>query len=144
MFGGFFGGGSSSGDNNNNNDTLNNSSTTSSPDALSSISSSPFSTQTLSAGGSPNDTKTRLQNAIVQQSNLINAKYLIQKINENCFDHCVSEPGASLSSKEQTCLSTCMEKYIDGWNVVSRTYVSRLQKEGAMLQSQGGSGLGSL
>lgn len=27
-----------------------------------------------------------------------------------------------------------MEKYIDGWNVVSKTYVARLQKEGAAMQ----------
>lgn len=36
-----------------------------------------------------------------------------------------------------------MEKYIDGWNVVSKTYVSRLQKEGAQLAQGGlGGGLG--
>jgi len=27
-----------------------------------------------------------------------------------------------------------MEKYIQSWDVVSRTYVARLQKEGAQLQ----------
>lgn len=54
----------------------------------------------------------------------------------------MAEPGASLSSKERTCLSTCMEKYIDGWNVVSKTYVSRLQKEGAAMQAAAG-GFGS-
>lgn len=41
-----------------------------------------------------------------------------------------------------------MEKYIDGWNVVSKTYVDRLQKEQAMLgggmQGLGGSGVGGV
>lgn len=52
----------------------------------------------------------------------------------------MQEPGSSLSGKEQTCLSTCMEKYIEGWNVVSKTYVDRLQKEQATL----GAGMGGL
>lgn len=52
----------------------------------------------------------------------------------------MQDPGSSLSGKEQTCLSTCMEKYIEGWNVVSKTYVDRLQKEQATL----GAGMGGL
>ncbi|KAK5078649.1 protein translocase subunit [Lithohypha guttulata] len=141
VFGGLFGGGSSSGSNNNNNND--DSSSTSSPSTISTPSPSPFSSiSTSPSGGSSSAIKAKLQGAITQQSNLINAKFLISKINENCFDHCVSEPGASLSSREQTCLSTCMEKYIDGWNVVSRTYVARLQKEGAQLQQGGMGGLG--
>lgn len=122
-FGGLFGGSSSS--NNNNNNT---NSDSSAPSELS----LPLPPSPTSPTGS-SDIKTRLQTAITTQSNLINAKYLIQKINENCFEHCVPEPGASLSSKEQTCLSTCMEKYIEAWNVVSKSYVGRLQKEGASL-----------
>lgn len=141
MFGGFFGGGNNSGDKNNTSSTTTD--TLSSSDAPSPFGASSPSTAPLSSfSSSPSDTRSRLQNAIVQQSNLINAKYLIQKINDNCFEHCVAEPGASLSSKERTCLSTCMEKYIDGWNVVSKTYVSRLQKEGAAMQAAAG-GFGS-
>src|SRR5271156_5258516 len=86
--------------------------------------------------------KARLQSAITMQSNIMNAKYLISKVNETCFQHCVSSPGSSLSSKEQGCLSACMEKYIDAWNVTSRTYIGRLQKEGASLGIMGAGGQG--
>ncbi|KAI1360527.1 Tim10/DDP family zinc finger-domain-containing protein [Xylaria arbuscula] len=58
-----------------------------------------------------------------------NAKQLIEKINEHCFERCVSKPGTSLSSGEQTCFTQCMEKYMAGWNQVSSTYISRLQRE---------------
>jgi hypothetical protein len=36
-----------------------------------------------------------------------------------------------------------MEKYIDGWNAVSRTYISRLQREGVNMgaSSTGGDGM---
>lgn len=135
--GGWFGGGSSS-SNDKSND--NNSSSTVSPsDTPSAFPSGGFSSTSIlgttpsSSSSSSTETKTKLQNAITQQSNLINAKYLITKINENCFEHCVPDPGSSLSDKEQRCLSTCMEKYIEGWNTVSKTYVSRLQREAPSL-----------
>lgn len=54
----------------------------------------------------------------------------------------MSDPGSSLSSKEQGCLSACMEKYIEGWNVVSKTYVDRLQREQATLGAGLGGGMG--
>ncbi|OTA66415.1 hypothetical protein K449DRAFT_430723 [Hypoxylon sp. EC38] len=58
-----------------------------------------------------------------------NAKQLIEKINEHCFDKCVPKPGASLSNSEQTCFTQCIEKYMSAWNQVSTTYISRLQRE---------------
>ncbi|KAI0131687.1 Tim10/DDP family zinc finger-domain-containing protein [Hypoxylon sp. NC0597] len=58
-----------------------------------------------------------------------NAKQLIEKINEHCFDKCVPKPGTSLSNSEQTCFTQCMEKYMSAWNQVSTTYISRLQRE---------------
>lgn len=54
---------------------------------------------------------------------------VIQKINEHCFDACITAPGSSLSSKENSCMSSCMEKYINMWNVVSRTYMHRMNEE---------------
>ncbi|KAI0603091.1 Tim10/DDP family zinc finger-domain-containing protein [Biscogniauxia sp. FL1348] len=58
-----------------------------------------------------------------------NARHLIEKINEHCFQRCVPKPGASLSSGEQTCFTQCMEKYMSAWNQVSTTYINRLQRE---------------
>ncbi|KAI5863145.1 Tim10/DDP family zinc finger-domain-containing protein [Durotheca rogersii] len=58
-----------------------------------------------------------------------NARQLIEKINEHCFEKCVPKPGTSLSSGEQTCFTQCMEKYMSAWNQVSSTYISRLQRE---------------
>lgn len=142
-FGGFFGGGS-----NNDKDK----DTSSTPSEFSPSSQAPPSplfnpgSQSQNPFGassaSSNEIKTRLTTAISQQSNIMNAKALISRINENCFDHCVTSPGTSLSSKEQGCLSSCMEKYIEGWNVVSKSYVSRLQREQAAQGGLGGNGGG--
>ncbi|KAK7969117.1 hypothetical protein PG984_000396 [Apiospora sp. TS-2023a] len=59
-----------------------------------------------------------------------NARELIEKINEHCFQKCVPKPGSSLSSGEQACFTQCMEKYMSAWNQVSTTYITRLRREG--------------
>ncbi|KIV90543.1 hypothetical protein PV10_07835 [Exophiala mesophila] len=123
-FGGFFGGGGSKkgGEQETNASTV------------TGISSSPF-----ESSSSPSAVRQKIQSAIVLQGNVENAKLLIQKVNENCFEHCISNPGPSLTSKDQTCLSACMEKYIDAWNLTSRTYQSRLHQD-ALGAGLGGSG----
>ncbi len=41
------------------------------------------------------------------------------------------KPGTSLSSGEEGCFKSCMEKYMSAWNTVSKQYVARIQKESA-------------
>lgn len=60
---------------------------------------------------------------------LANAQELINKINEKCFSKCVTKPGYLLDKSEQTCLAKCMDRYMDAWNIVSKSYISRIQKE---------------
>ncbi|KAI9762199.1 MAG: protein translocase subunit [Chaenotheca gracillima] len=81
-----------------------------------------------SGGGS--DPKAAVMQQIQQESNVNNARQLIEKLNEACFERCVPKPGSSLSSSESTCISQCMEKYMAAWNTVSRQYIGRLQREG--------------
>ncbi|KIW16129.1 hypothetical protein PV08_06180 [Exophiala spinifera] len=131
-FGGLFGGSSSSSD-----------SSSSSTSGDQTAFSSPLSQSSPSGSGSGSATLQRLQTAISQQSNVANARYLISKVNENCFEHCVSNPpGSTLSSGEHKCLTACMEKYFDAWNVVNRSYVTRVQKEGALMANTTGGGGG--
>jgi len=58
-----------------------------------------------------------------------NARLLIEKVNNHCFEKCVPKPGASLSSGESSCFTLCMDKYMAAWNTVSNTYITRLQRE---------------
>ncbi|CAK9295092.1 unnamed protein product [Gordionus sp. m RMFG-2023] len=64
-----------------------------------------------------------------QQIALANAQELIQKMSDKCFQKCISKPGASLDNYEQKCLAMCMDRYMDSWNLVSKTYSNRLKKE---------------
>ncbi|KAI1324884.1 Tim10/DDP family zinc finger-domain-containing protein [Xylariaceae sp. FL0255] len=72
--------------------------------------------------------KTEVMRQVRQQYSMDNARQLLEKINEHCFERCVPKPGTSLSSGEQTCFTSCMEKYISAWNSVNQTVVSQAQQ----------------
>ncbi|EOD50276.1 putative mitochondrial import inner membrane translocase subunit tim13 protein [Neofusicoccum parvum] len=74
------------------------------------------------------DPKTAVMQQVRQEAAVANARQLVEKLNEHCFERCVPKPGTSLSKGEETCFTQCMEKYMSAWNVVSRQYVAKLQQ----------------
>ncbi|KAI2612902.1 Tim10/DDP family zinc finger-domain-containing protein [Hypoxylon fragiforme] len=72
--------------------------------------------------------KAEVVKGVRAQYGVENARQLVEKINEHCFEKCVPKPGGSLSNSEQTCFTQCMEKYMSAWNQVSTTYINRLQR----------------
>ncbi|KAL9044594.1 MAG: hypothetical protein Q9214_002277 [Letrouitia sp. 1 TL-2023] len=81
-----------------------------------------------SSSSSRSDTKTAILDQIKQEAAINNARLLITKLNGHCFDKCVLSPSSSFSKKEEACLTQCMEKYMDTWNIVSRQYIARIQR----------------
>lgn len=73
--------------------------------------------------------KEELMGQVKQQIAVANAQELLTKISEKCFNKCVAKPGTSLDGSEQKCIAMCMDRYMDSWNLVSRTYSGRLQRE---------------
>ncbi|KAF2717318.1 hypothetical protein K431DRAFT_233352 [Polychaeton citri CBS 116435] len=74
------------------------------------------------------DAKTQVMDQVRQQAALSNARLLVEKLNEHCFERCIPKPGPSMSSSESTCYTACMEKYMGTWNVVSKQYLGHVQK----------------
>ncbi|KYQ47584.1 Mitochondrial import inner membrane translocase subunit Tim13-B [Trachymyrmex zeteki] len=62
-------------------------------------------------------------------SNLMLFSHQLIKMTEKCFKKCISKPGTSLDSSEQKCVAMCMDRYMDSFNLVSKTYSERLQRE---------------
>ncbi|KAI9373895.1 Tim10/DDP family zinc finger-domain-containing protein [Aspergillus egyptiacus] len=73
--------------------------------------------------------KTAIIQQLQQEAAMNNARLLIGKVNEHCFDHCVPAPGPTMTPGESTCLSQCMEKYISMWNATSKAYLARAANE---------------
>ncbi|RAH66630.1 protein translocase subunit TIM13 [Aspergillus aculeatinus CBS 121060] len=96
-----------------------------------------FGSSSASAEASSPSTSQEIKASLIRQvqeeAAMSNARSLIGKVNEHCFDACVPTPGPSLTAKESTCLSQCMEKYIGFWNASSRAYIARVSKESKSL-----------
>ncbi|KAK7870094.1 hypothetical protein R5R35_011075 [Gryllus longicercus] len=73
--------------------------------------------------------KDELMEQVKTQIAVANAQELLTKMTEKCFKKCISKPGTSLDSSEQKCVAMCMDRYMDTWNLVSRAYSNRIQRE---------------
>ncbi|KAJ8919899.1 hypothetical protein NQ315_006428 [Exocentrus adspersus] len=73
--------------------------------------------------------KDELMDQVKQQIAVANAQELLTKMTEKCFKKCISKPGTSLDSSEQKCVAMCMDRYMDSWNLISKAYSMRIQKE---------------
>ncbi|CAK9807278.1 Mitochondrial import inner membrane translocase subunit Tim13 [Anthophora plagiata] len=73
--------------------------------------------------------RSELMQQIKQEVAVANAQELLSKISEKCFKKCVVRPGTSLDSSEQKCVAMCMDRYMEAYNLVLKTYTARIQKE---------------
>ncbi|KAI1911987.1 protein translocase subunit [Ophidiomyces ophidiicola] len=108
--------------------------------------SNPFSSSDAPSA-SRNATSADMKAAVMQQvqaeAALNNARALMEKLNMNCFEKCVpTPPDSSLSSKDQACLKSCMEKYISLWNATNKAYIGRLNREAQSGRLNGDSSFG--
>ena len=57
---------------------------------------------------------------------------VIQGIEKNCFNACVTKPGEKLTAKEKMCLAKCQNRFLAAWEVVSQTigHIKELPKNG--------------
>jgi len=83
----------------------------------------------LSSGQLSGPQKDELMEQVKQQIAVANAQELLTKMTEKCFKKCIIKPGTSLDSTEQKCVAMCMDRYMDAWNLVSKAYSNRLQRE---------------
>ncbi|KAI0048980.1 hypothetical protein FA95DRAFT_1604790 [Auriscalpium vulgare] len=94
--------------------------------------SSLFGGNSASASPPPADVTARKEAVMTQIRNelaLASAQELINKTNDKCFAKCVTKPSTALSGSEETCLARCLDRYMEAFNIVSRTYTSRLARE---------------
>ncbi|KAJ9592693.1 hypothetical protein L9F63_015637 [Diploptera punctata] len=73
--------------------------------------------------------REEIMEQVKQQIAVANAQELLTKMTEKCFKKCINKPGTTLDSSEQKCIAMCMDRYMDAWNLVSKAYSSRIQRE---------------
>ncbi|KAL6268828.1 mitochondrial import inner membrane translocase subunit Tim13 [Pogonomyrmex barbatus] len=85
--------------------------------------------ESLATGNLTGSQRDELMQQVKQQIAVANAQELLTKMTEKCFKKCIGKPGTSLDSSEQKCIAMCMDRYMDSFNLVSKTYSERLQRE---------------
>merc|ERR1712038_738644 len=76
--------------------------------------------------------KDELMRNVQAQVALANMQELLTKVTDKCFKKCITSPASSLSGGDQKCLSMCMDRYMEAFNIVSRSYTQRISQESGM------------
>lgn len=71
---------------------------------------------------------TKIKDQLSQELAVANATELVNRVSDNCFEQCMRAP---YSERGDVCVDACLAKYMRSWNIVSRTYVSRIQQAAA-------------
>lgn len=50
--------------------------------------------------------------------------FFVQTVRGKCFEKCITKPGSSLSGSESSCISRCVERYIEATGIISRAMFS--------------------
>ncbi|CAG9864762.1 unnamed protein product [Phyllotreta striolata] len=56
----------------------------------------------------------------------------IHEFNDFCWDKCVDKPSNKLDSKTETCLTNCVDRFIDVSLLITNRFSQLLQKSGGM------------
>ncbi|KAK4887521.1 hypothetical protein RN001_003792 [Aquatica leii] len=56
----------------------------------------------------------------------------IHEFNDFCWDKCVEKPGSKLDSKTETCLTNCVDRFIDVSLLITNRFAQLLQKSGGV------------
>ena len=70
----------------------------------------------LGAAGGDFETQVAVEQQKLQFMNQVH------KLNETCWDLCVGNPSSSLSGREETCLTNCVDRFIDTTMLITNRY----------------------
>jgi len=54
---------------------------------------------------------------------------LLTTLSDKCFTKCVAKPSNKLDRNEENCISNCVDRFVESWNVVSQTLLQRAKAE---------------
>lgn len=66
----------------------------------------------------------QIQNFIEIETQKQRFQFLVHNLTERCWDICIDKPSSRLESRAETCLTNCVERFLDCTNFI----VNRLEK----------------
>ncbi|XP_076748965.1 translocase of inner membrane 8 [Xylocopa sonorina] len=69
-----------------------------------------------------------LQEFFVAEKQKAQFQAQIREFNDICWEKCVDKPGVKLDSRTETCLSNCVDRFIDVSLLITNRFAQLLQK----------------
>lgn len=88
-----------------------------------------FNAASLDTSKPPGDKELQEFLMVEKQKAQFNAQ--IHEFNDFCWDKCVDKPGNKLDSKTETCLTNCVDRFIDVSLLITNRFAQLLQKSAA-------------
>ena len=66
-----------------------------------------------------------LKDFIVKEQIKTQIQAQIRKLNTLCFEKCVEKPGSKLESKQETCITNCVGRYLDSHGFIAQRFGRR-------------------
>ncbi|KAL6556252.1 protein translocase subunit [Orobanche gracilis] len=73
-----------------------------------------------SSGSSPNISAEDMIDQIKAQLAQVHAAEFLETVRGKCFDKCITKPGSNLSGSEASCISRCVDRYIEATGIIAR------------------------
>ncbi|XP_027236880.1 mitochondrial import inner membrane translocase subunit Tim8 [Penaeus vannamei] len=83
------------------------------------------------SGSSSGDAE--LQSFLMLEQQKAQMQTMIHKMNDICWETCVGSPGSKLDSRTETCISNCVERFIDTSLFITNRFAQMLSKSGGMM-----------
>lgn len=75
------------------------------------------------------DQSAQLMNQMKAASQAQYLQQLVSKMSDSCFEKCVKRPRYALDSSQQTCISNCMDNFLEAMEAVGSVVVENMQKQ---------------
>ncbi|XP_003491271.1 mitochondrial import inner membrane translocase subunit Tim8 [Bombus impatiens] len=73
-------------------------------------------------------TESELQEFFMAEKQKAQIQAQIHEFNDICWEKCVDKPGVKLDSRTETCLSNCVDRFIDVSLLITNRFAQILQK----------------
>ncbi|KAL1828203.1 hypothetical protein DCAR_0207398 [Daucus carota subsp. sativus] len=83
-----------------------------------------FSSPSASGGSSPPISQEDFMNQLKTQLAQAYAEEFLETVRGKCFDKCITKPGSSLSGGDSSCISRCVDRYMEATGIISRALFS--------------------
>lgn len=93
--------------------------------------SSGLDSSSLGSGSSSKDSE--LQSFLMMEQQKAQMQAMIHKMNEVCWEVCVGSPGSRLDARTETCISNCVDRFIDSSLFITNRFAQLLAKSGGSM-----------